>query len=228
MNTPQALRSSSHVPFRRKIVAAAVTLLLVAVSWTFVFMISEPPLLLRPPALDGRESRAAVSIRDHEMPLLKWVTRMFVLQHTARHYNEVWYFTEFAGREGDRKAEFQQAVEEALENYEHVDIFILAHSNHYYERVRAIEKDTDRLRLVYNTGCYDISQSNIWQELGADTYVGHPGDSDSHLFYFYFMRRWVRGYEIEEAVAEANTETKHLIYRGPVGDLVVYLLRKDD
>ena len=49
-----------------------------------------------------------------------------------------------------------------------------------------------------------MKQGSAWLQLGAKAYVGHPGDSASPVFYFYFLRRWTRGANLHEAIAESN------------------------
>ena len=56
---------------------------------------------------------------------------------------------------------------------------------------------------------------------GADVYVGHSGRSESPVFYVYFLRRWLRGVPIADAVAASNENTRTvlattggLMYRG--------------
>jgi hypothetical protein len=62
--------------------------------------------------------------------------------------------------------------------------------------------------LVYNTGCANFSQENIWKAFGIKSYVAHSGDfSESPIFYFYFLRRWTCGYSLEKAVNESNQLT---------------------
>ena len=47
--------------------------------------------------------------------------------------------------------------------------------------------------------------------MGADTFVGHPGDSASPVFYFYFLRRWGGGLSANDAQQEANARMARLL-----------------
>jgi hypothetical protein len=85
-------------------------------------------------------------------------------------------------------------------------LFLLAHGNSFIHWVRELPPERrSRIRLVYNAGCQNLQQGPMWLRLGAKAYVGHPGVSESSVFYFYFLRRWVRdGATLENAVAESN------------------------
>ena len=83
-----------------------------------------------------------------------------------------------------------------------------------YERADVGDQLRRKLRLVYNTGCFDAAQNQKWLELGARTYVGHVGLSESPVFYVYFLRRWIRGGAIREIVAESNELTQRVLGEG--------------
>ncbi len=172
---------------------AAVALLVAAV---------ERPLWPSRPAA-GRERRAALAIRDDVIPFQKWGTRAFTLPYLERHYDRVWYFTQ--SKTERKRAEFEGALAEALGAYDAVDLFLLAHANAYVSWVADLDPALrSRLRLVYNTGCGDADQAARWLELGAKSYVGHVGESNSPVFYVYFLRRWVLGERVGEATDEGN------------------------
>ena len=109
-------------------------------------------------------------------------------------------------RPGDRRAELVAALERALADHDDVDLFLLAHGNRFVDWIAAIDPALRaRLRLVYNTGCAGAGQADDWRAAGADVYVGHAApQSMSPAFYFYFLRRWTRGWTLDEAVAAAN------------------------
>ena len=151
----------------------------------------------------GRELRAAVAIRDNVSPFQKWGSEVFTLRYLERYYGGSWYFTQ--SKKGDLEAEITSCLEDALEHYRYVDLYLLAHSNEYVEWVaRLPAQRRQRLRLVYNTGCHNKSQGPQWLELGAKAYVGHPGESWSSVFYYFFLRHWTRQGTIQEAVDRSN------------------------
>ena len=164
-------------------------------------------------AQEGKERRAVVAIRDPEKPFMQWGTRLFTAPCLSRHYDRAYCFTQASKK--DQKEEIEAALEEALRNYETVDIFLLAHSNRYHEWVAEMDENLrfQRLRLVYNTGCYNAKQGDIWLKLGAKTYIGHPGSSMSPPFYVFFTRRWVRGSSAREAYDQGNALAKRLFFR---------------
>ena len=151
----------------------------------------------------GNEKRAAVAIRDDVTPFQKWGSREFTLPHIERYYGKAWYFT-LSGDQSQVK-DFSSAVGQALIEHDAVDLYLLAHSNKLIDWVAVLpEADRQKLRLVYNTGCSDLKQGRKWIELGAKAYVGHAGVSMSPVFYVYFLRRWTRGMELEDAVRDGN------------------------
>jgi len=101
-----------------------------------------------------------------------------------------------------------------LKRYPQVDLFILAHDNRLVTWIEGLPAEQrERLRLVYNTGCYDLKQGPLWLSLGAKAYVGHPGYSVSPVFYFYFLRRWTRGIKLADAIEESNALMRLIITR---------------
>jgi len=151
----------------------------------------------------GREHRAAIAIRDDVTPFQKFGSREFTLPYLERYYGQARYFT-LSGKRSQFE-EFSAAVSQALTEFPAVDLFVLAHSNQLIRWVAILpEEDRRRLRLVYNTGCTDLKQGPEWLELGAKSYIGHAGVSFSPVFYVYFLRRWTRGMELNEAVRDSN------------------------
>jgi hypothetical protein len=171
-------------------------------------------LLLR--AEVGRApATGAVAIRDNVSDFEKWGTREFTQEFLRAAYERHWYYTE--GRSGLRR-EFTAGLRAALLAYPAVDIYLLAHSNHYVERVATIEPELRaHIRMVYNTGCGDASQAQRWLELGARAYVAHPGDNLAPIFYYHFLPAWTAGRPLETAVEEANQSTKTALFAGPAG-----------
>jgi hypothetical protein len=184
---------------RRRGVAAALALALPAVCLLFwVSLIGA-----RPPGPPAQTTAAAIAVRDNVSTFEKWGTHWFTQPYLARSYAQVTYVTAHTG--SPKHGELRDAVTEALAHHDAVDLFILAHSNSYYGLLRDLPvEDRQKLRLVYNTGCSDAWQASVWLDLGADTYVGHPGDSASPVFYFYFLRSWLGGDTISAATARGN------------------------
>jgi hypothetical protein len=194
---------------RRGRVAAAVALLLPLASLAAVWTLVERPCWPRP-ARRTAARRAAVAIRDDVVAFQKWGTRAFTLPYLERGYDRVWYFTSGPGRDG--RAELGAAVAEAARSAETVDLFLLAHGNDYVATIEGLDRAaTARLRLVYNTGCGDADEATRWRALGADAFVGHVGTSESPVFFVYFLRRWLAGDRLGEAVAASNAATARLL-----------------
>jgi hypothetical protein len=182
--------------------AAIIAALLPCVAYVAVVGLTERPFCgTRVPP--GRERRAALAIRDNVTPFQKWGSKQFTLPCLNAGYDAAWYFTQ--NRRGGSKEEFLKQLEAALEKYPEVDLYLLAHSNHYLDWVTELPTAArSHLRFVYNTGCWDIKQGTRWLDLGARAYIGHPGESASPLFYFHFLRRWMRGQTLDEAMKEGN------------------------
>ena len=182
--------------------AIAVAFLLTVGAFLLVSTLVERPFLdTRVPP--GRENRAAIAIRDKVPPFQQWGTRTFTRRYLHRYYDASWYFTQ--AQKGDQKSAFIARLDEALSNYERVDLFLLSHTNHYVEWAAQLPAEKRaHLHLVYNTGCHNLPQGTEWLDLGADTYVGHPGVSMSSIFYVYFLRRWTRGENVTQAMNTSN------------------------
>ena len=167
----------------------------------------------------GRGDRAAIALRDHVIPFYKHGTKLFTLPALERSYGEVRYLTQ--RHRGDRRQEFLAALDDLLARHEQVDIFLLVHGRGpYVHWLRQLDRDRlARLRLVYSTGCGDTAQADDWLALGADAYVSHPGRlSISPIFYVYFLRRWLQGLPLDQAVAEANERTAPRL--APIAQLI--------
>ena len=206
------------MPDRRRL-ALALTALLAVAALAIVVLVGDRPIL-RQRSLDTGVTRAAVAIRDHVIPFQKWGTKLFTVPHLEDGYDRVFYLTQDGY--GDKQVELAQAVEDALRRYDQVDIFLLAHGNRFIDWIAEVDPAVrHKIRLVYNTGCGGASQGAMWLSAGADAYVGHPAiHSLSPAFYFYFLRRWVRGYSLAEAVAEANrAAARRLEWFGQAGPL---------
>jgi len=162
--------------------------------------------------IKGRERRAAIAIRDNVTPFQKWGTRIFTVPYLRTYYGTFHYFT-LSGTE-DHEERFRRALAHALAHHDHVDLFLLAHGNKLFRWVEGVDADSrQKLRLVYNTGCSNAEQWQTWLDLGAETYVGHPGKSKSSIFYFYFLRRWASGWSVKAALEESNVRMKRTLWR---------------
>ena len=183
--------------------ALAVSLLLPCLLYAGVVLVAGDPLFVFSKVQPGRESRAALAIRDDVIPFFKWGTLLFTRQYLRKQYAESWYFTQAA--KGDCQEEFTVALQHALETYPAVDLYLLAHTNRYIRWVEGLpEAQRQRIRFVYNTGCHNQKQGEDWLALGADAYIGHPGVSESPFFYFFLLRHWLHGATLEEALALGN------------------------
>jgi hypothetical protein len=182
--------------------AAVIAVLLPCLAYVLVVALTERPVwdMTIPVA---RERRAAVAIRDNVTPFQKWGSKHFTWPYLEKYYDAAMYFTQSDSDSCEQA--FKSGLDTALQRYAEVDLFLLAHGNHFVHWVAELPAvRRDRIRLVYNTGCRDLQQGPLWLSLGAWAYVGHPGDSASPVFYFYFLRRWTRGATLQEAMDESN------------------------
>jgi hypothetical protein len=186
----------------KRLYAITGTLILTVFSYYLVTACTDG--ILTPAAPATRSQSAAIAIRDQVPGYQQWATEHFTAPYLDRYYNQSWYFTQTSN--ANRKQEFLNALRQALTRYQWVDLYLLAHTNTYYRWVKEIKPALrKRLRLVYNSGCDNLDQGQLWLKLGAQTYIGHPGRSASPLFYFYFLRRWTRGDALEHAVTASNS-----------------------
>ncbi len=192
--------------------AAVITATLFILAYAIALSLATDRIFLHTAAAPGREQRAALAIRDNVTPFQKWGTDLFTRGYLKRYYGASWYFTQ--SKRGDQEEEFVACLNKALEQYPAVDLYFLAHTNQYIRWVaRLPEERRQRLRLVYNTGCYNLPQGPDWLKLGAKTYVGHPGQSSSEVFYYFFLRRWTRGYPLQRALHESNEHMEAVFRR---------------
>ena len=193
----------------RRPLALGVACALPAVALALVATVVERPFVSRGSAAVAPR-RAAVAIRDDVIPFQKWGTRAFTLPYLERGYTSVAYFTQ--SPRDDRRDAFLAALRAEAEANDEVDVFLLAHGNAFVGWVATLDPAvTHKLRLVYNTGCGDASQAGRWLALGAKAYVGHEGESESPIFYVYFLRRWNAGWPLDAAVDDANAQTARVL-----------------
>jgi hypothetical protein len=154
----------------------------------------------------GKERRAAVAICSNPLvtPFQKWGAKQFTWPYLDKYYDTACYFVQSSS--DDCKRAFLSCLDAALERHAEVDLFLLAHTNSFFLWVRELPPEhRARLRLVYNSGCRNLEQGPTWLGLGAKAYVGHPGISESPVFYCYFLRRWIQnGAILQNAVDESN------------------------
>ena len=201
----------------RKVLAVVGTPVLAVLALGIVVVAADHPVMQRRAPAEGR-TRAAVAIRDHVIPFQKWGTRLFTVPLLEEGYDRVYYMTQ--AHRGDRRAELAAALTDALTKHDEVDLFLLAHGNRFVDWVEEVDPALrQRLRLVYNTGCAGGWQAPEWLRTGADVYVGHNADQSlSPAFYFYFLRRWVRGWSLDEAVRAGNQAAAQRLDWFGVGD----------
>lgn len=193
---------------RKRHALAVVVMTPLVIALLFVTLVERPSW--RFGSITGKERRAAVAIRDAESPFRQWGTKAFTLPYLEKYYASATYITDMP--DANPLPDFVEGLQEALMEYETVDIFILAHANNYEAWIGAIDPALRmRIRLVYNSGCYNAASANAWLEAGASTVVAHPGESESPFFYFYFLRRWTMGDTLDSVVADSNQWMKWVV-----------------
>lgn len=192
--------------------ALLATVLLLAAAFAVPCLLLDPPRLARPQQ-DAERQRAAFAVRDLVPPFQQWGTRAFTVPLLESAYGHVEYLTlRDDGR--DAKQRFQERLGATLDRGVSVDLFLLAHTNEFVVWTGELSAERrSKLRLVYDTGCFDLRQRESWLALGARAFVGHVGESASTLFYVPFVRGWVRGASLEALIEETNAQTQRLIGR---------------
>ena len=180
-----------------------------------VVIVGDRPLA-RQPGYGEPAGRAALVYRDRENPFFQWGTQLYTEALLAPHYAEVVYVTE---RSFDDRARFYVAAAAVLGRHAAVDVFLPVHGERRLRLGFAHLPHRERLRVVYSTGCGDARFGDAWLALGADAFVGHDGQySVSPAFYTWFLRRWVEGRPLGDAVALANTQMANRL--GWIGRLI--------
>src|SRR5262245_27994434 len=82
-----------------------------------------------------RQGEAAIAIRDAVPGYQQFFTERYTVPRLEAAYARAWYFTETETVK--RRPELEAALREATSAYEHVDLYLLAHGNHYIDAVRA-------------------------------------------------------------------------------------------
>ena len=200
-------------PRRLALVAAA---LLIATCGAVIAMPLKGP---------HRAGEAAIAIRD-AVPLYQQVlTERYTVPRLEAGYERAWYFTET--KTVSKRAELRAALEEATTLFSHVDLYLLAHANHYIDEVRRLSPEQRaRVRLVYDTGGGSAGQGHEWVQLGVGTFIGHPGGNIAPAFYVWFLPRWVKEQDAEKAMRVTNDDVHGLLY-GPAGSVAKLFLDRD-
>lgn len=172
-----------------------------------------------------RAGEAAIAIRDAVPGYQQFSTEQYTVPRLAAAYERSWYFTE--SKTENRRAELHAALDEATTLFQHVDLYLLAHANHYIDEVRTLSPEQRaRIRLVYDTGGSSARQGHEWVQLGVGTFIGHPGGNIAPAFYVWFLPRWVKDQDAEQAMKAANDEVRGLLY-GPAGSVMKVFLDRD-
>lgn len=151
----------------------------------------------------GQKTKAAIAIRDHVPGYQKYFTSQYTVPRLREAYDGYWYLT--ATEDDSKRDEFVAALTEATTEYRVVDVFLLAHSNRYIDWVATLPAEQRRrIRLVYDTGCGDVSQAANWLSLGVGSFVGHGDDNVAPVFYISFLPAWLAGRSLEESVEIGN------------------------
>ena len=173
------------------------------------------------PAPPGPRPRvAAVAIRDTVPGYQQWSTEKFTVPKLEGGYDAHWYLTE--SKRGEKHKDFVDVLGEACRKHDAVDVWLLAHGNHYIDWVQELpEAERAKLRLVYDTGGGDSFIGPQWLRLGAKAFVGHPSSNVAPLFYARFLPAWLEGKPLRDAVDEANKAMK-----GDLDSTVAKLIEK--
>jgi hypothetical protein len=184
-----------------KTLALIITGIFIIISFVLVIYILESPVF----DYDKKKKEyAVIAIRDNVSPFQKSGTQLFTFPYLRKKYSEVVYYTQ--NYYDEHRDDFIHSLTRLLDTNDSVDVFLLAHGNIYYKWVEEIDsKLRKKIRLVYNTGCSGSLQASFWEELGVHCYVAHRSPvSISPVFYFYFLRRYCKGYPLDKAINESN------------------------
>lgn len=189
--------------FFRRILSIVLPLFFLGISIWLVAWIADG-LMLRNAKQEARTKRAVLAIRDSVSSFEQFGTELFTEPYLKAYYSRSYYFTQKG--KTDQKELIVASLRRLTTEFDCVDIFLLAHTNPYLYWFESLPKELrKKIRLVYNTGCRNANQGERWLRLGADAYIGHKGKTSlSPFFYVYFLRRWVSGYQLDQATEESN------------------------
>lgn len=184
---------------RQQIKAWTVIGILLIVCFSTIIFFSDIPLF----GSGKKKTWGAIAIRDNVNAFQKTGTALFTRNYLRR-YASSYYYTQ--DRAEEHRGAFVSKLNELLRTCDSVDIFLLAHTNRYYEWVEEIDPLLrKKIHLVYNTGCSGFDQWETWKQLGVSHYVCHKSNvSISPVFYFYFLRRYFKSRSLREAITQSN------------------------
>lgn len=197
----------------RKVAAVIIPILCVLLSAYCLSATIADSIRLKGSEPQAFAKRAVLAIRDSVPYFQQFGTELFTEPYLKNYYARSYYFTQ--STKLDQKELIVSSLKRLTQEYDCVDIFLLAHTNRYLYWFEHLPADLrQKIRLVYNTGCHNAEQGDRWLAMGADAYIGHKGKTSlSPFFYVYFLRRWVSGYALEEAVESSNSIAKQQITR---------------
>jgi len=192
---------------KRKILSFIITIVSVVFLLINVILLSDKPFHFHKKN-DKKYFLSAIVIRDNVTPFQKIGSRIFTVPYLREKYGHYAYFTQYY--KDDKKEAFTDSLYRFLNRYDSVDLYLLAHANYYYSWLDTFPKNLlKKIRMVYNTGCGDANQANLWLSMGVSSYIGHNGlKSQSPVFYFFFLRRITASDNIKTAVEDANLMTE--------------------
>jgi hypothetical protein len=184
---------------RQQIKAWAVIVTLLVICFGTIIFFSDVPIA----SASKRNTWGAIAIRDNVIPFQKVGTALFTRNYLYR-YAESYYYTQ--NEYDQHHPDFVNKLTKLLKEQDSVDIYLLAHTNYYYEWVSEVDSSLrKKIHLVYNTGCSGTTQCDVWKKLGVRYYVCHKSNvSISPVFYFYFLRRYLGNYSLRKAIKESN------------------------
>ena len=97
-------------------------------------------------------------------------------------------------------------LSDSLKKNRAVDLFVVAHTNAAYMVLDYVRPSylKKKIRMVYNTGCYNAHHSTEWKKRDVTTYIGHAGLSCSPIFLKTFLSKWTNGYNAKDAAYAGN------------------------
>lgn len=159
----------------------------------------------------------AIAYRDDvpiEQKLGSWA---YAYPWLAAGYDDVVTITGDASDDG--RSEFVDALDDAAVDGCEVDLWFMVLGDDMTSWVSKA-KNVPALGLVYDTGGGSLRYAQRWLELGARSFVGHPGGNLAPVFFTFFLPGVVRGVPLDENVAAANAKTKVILDGAGVDDVI--------
>jgi hypothetical protein len=194
----------------KKTTAAILTTSILIITILLVFLVIDKPFCCKKYNND-LISIAAISIRDDVSDFEKSGSYMFTNSRLKKTYKQVLYIT--LDKPWYEDMGLFSEIKTFINKNDRIDIYLLAHGNDIISLFNELDSlQKEKIRIVYNTGCANAKQSYLWLAMGADSYVSHnTAKSNSPIFYFFYLRRWCNGYNLEEAVNQANAKQENII-----------------